>query len=92
MYEKFHGPLPGNTTSHPLTSRPLTSHSLLTLIGVFTLVEHYDDFKQELHSLFPVVIDTKNLCFALRKVQLYSECAVVIRPDYLTETVRNKVG
>ena len=30
--------------------------------------DHYTEFKQEIHKLFPVVIDTKNLCFALQKV------------------------
>ena len=28
----------------------------------------YVDFKQRLHNLFPVIVDTKNVCFGLRKV------------------------
>ena len=29
---------------------------------------HYEQFKKTLHGLFPVIVDTKNLCHGLRKV------------------------
>ncbi|XP_064392825.1 poly(A)-specific ribonuclease PNLDC1-like isoform X2 [Halichondria panicea] len=53
--------------------KPLMGHNMLNDLALMyekfhgPLPEHYDDFKQGIHNLFPVVIDTKNLCFALRK-------------------------
>lgn len=35
---------------------------------VFNLVGTYEEFKQNLHQLFPLIIDTKQMSFQLKKV------------------------
>ena len=36
-------------------------------VHIHTL-EHFTEFKKKLHHLFPVIIDTKNICHGLRRV------------------------
>lgn len=55
MIEKFYQPLPGE----------------ILLVAYFVLcldLERYIDFKLLVHSLFPTIIDTKNVCHGIRKV------------------------
>jgi DNA-directed RNA polymerase subunit F len=60
------------------SKKPLVGHNMLLDLAFLyqkfyrSLPESYSTFKRELHQLFPVVIDTKRLCFSLRNV--LSEC------------------
>lgn len=38
-------------------------------VYVYVCVATYSQFKARLHQLFPVVVDTKNLCFAVQRVR-----------------------
>jgi len=39
-----------------------------TDVFIYTHLEHYAEFKEKLHNLFPIIIDTKHLCHGLRRV------------------------
>ena len=55
--------------------QPLVGHNmLLDLAYMFQKFHHdlppsYCQFKEELHQMFPIIIDTKQLCFSLRQVR-----------------------
>ena len=55
--------------------KPLLGHNmfydLLLMYEKFyePLPVQYVDFKQQLHSLFPLIVDTKNVCLGLKKVE-----------------------
>ena len=60
IYQSFCQPLPGSYTPREPP------------IPVFSIAETYEEFKAEIHQIFPVIIDTKHLCFAVQKV--YRSC------------------
>ena len=37
-------------------------------ISIYFHVDSYSEFKKTLHQLFPIIIDTKHLCYAFQKV------------------------
>jgi hypothetical protein len=53
--------------------KPLVGHNcLLDLLKMFRQFEgnlppEYEDFKRDLHKLFPLIFDTKNICYDLKK-------------------------
>ena len=66
--------------------KPLVGHNcLLDLLKMFRQFEHslphkYGDFKQEIHRLFPLIFDTKHICYDMKKqinkLQGNARCAV----------------
>eukprot|EP00112_Aurelia_sp_Birch-Aquarium-sp1_P016252 Seg367.2 transcript_id=Seg367.2/GoldUCD/mRNA.D3Y31 product="Pre-piRNA 3'-exonuclease trimmer" protein_id=Seg367.2/GoldUCD/D3Y31 len=66
------------------SKKPIVGHNCLTDLGFIfdkfhkSLPESYNDFKRELHELFPRIYDTKNLSMLLRRkmrkeTQLFNE-------------------
>ena len=37
-------------------------------VSIYFHVDSYSEFKKTLHQLFPIIIDTKHLCYAFQKV------------------------
>lgn len=57
VYENFHKSLPGKWFVHVLPNT-----TLLCTVG------SYEEFKHNMHQLFPTIIDTKQMSFQLKKV------------------------
>ena len=55
------------------SGKPLVGHNcLLDLIKIYhqffkKLPKYYKEFKKEIHKVFPVIFDTKNICFNTQK-------------------------
>ena len=47
---------------------PVTIIVSIAYCCVLHSIEHYHEFKLEVHRLFPTVIDTKHVCYAVQKV------------------------
>ena len=64
IYQNFYEPLPGMQYSGTFCMLG-TEKCLMLCVCTAT----YSQFKARLHQLFPVVVDTKNLCFAVQRVR-----------------------
>ena len=47
----------------------------------------YSGFKAQIHKVFPVIIDTKHLCYTVQKVSTY--CQVLLSTHSLLTRFRN---
>ena len=81
-YHMYSSHLATPTHVLPLPLQPLVGHNmLLDLAFMFQkfhrdLPPSYRQFKEELHRMFPIIVDTKQLCFSLRQVHVGLLCSV----------------
>ena len=67
VYEKFYEPLPG---VHVCVCVCVGGGggAGVAAVSIYFHVDSYSEFKKTLHQLFPIIIDTKHLCYAFQKV------------------------